>query len=601
MAKTAWGAGAWAAESERAEAEKREASLQNLGAGGGGDGADSFPSLGEAVAKTAKQKKKKGQTLSFSEFASGVYVGPGGRSRSGGGAAGVGVASGLTTDERILLPTRPRERSAAEEAEGYGTGRLGGGFRDYGRSREVGQLSNRSSAGGGGQWGSNRRPFDENNDYRKQPMRNEEMDIPSRADEVDNWAVSKKLTPSPLSRPDYVASRADGFDDWGASKKQSNPPSRRVYAATRADEVDDWGAGKKSLSASNAPPYTASRFQAPVDGRGFESQRSEAKPKVNPFGAARPREEVLAEKGQDWRKLDAEYETRSNTSRPTSSHSSRPGSSHSSRPQSPLISLQSPSSRKPKVNPFGDAKPREILLELRGKDYRKMDFELEHKAIDRAETQEEQKLKEEINALKKLAEETVSGESKMNGLDSSESAIQEKITLLEKELELLIRALDDKVRFGKKSGDSRPGSAAGRPFEHLEKLGKKDGDSRPGSAASGGPFDHLQRPWKKDGDSRPGSAASGGPFDHLQRPWKKDGDSRPGSGAGHSFEYIERPGSQSGRFDGSRNSSFELSRSRRGEDRVDVWTRPNEERRGMRMDREMNFPDKNRSISRERW
>lgn len=478
MAKTAWGAGAWALESERAEAEKREASLnlQNLDRDGEGEG--SFPSLDEAAAKAAKQKKKKGQKLSFSEFAAGVYVGPGGRNRSGGGGGTTGIGSGLITDERLMLPTRPRERSAAEEAEGYGPGRLGGGFRDYGRSREGG-LPNSNIAGGGGQWGSNRRPFDENNDYRRQPVRNEDLDTSSRADEVDNWAVSKKLNPSALSRSDYVGSR----DDWGSSRKPSNPPSRRVYAATRADEVDNWGAGKSSLAVPNARTYSGSRSQAPVDGKGFESPRSEAKAKVNPFGAARPREEVLAEKGQDWRKLDVEYENRSNASRPTSSHSSRPGSSHSSRPQSPMISLHSvasPSSRRPKVNPFGDAKPREILLKMRGMDYRKIDFELEHKAVDRPETLEEQKLKEEISALKKLAEETATAESKMNGVDLGEStlketlpAIQEKITLIEKQLEALTRALDDKVRFGKRSGDSRPGSAAGRPFEHLERLGRR--------------------------------------------------------------------------------------------------------------------------------
>ena len=39
---------------------------------------------------------------------------------------------------------------------------------------------------------------------------------------------------------------------------------------------------------------------------------------------------------------------------------------------------------RPKVNPFGDAKPREVLLEEQGKDWRKLDRELEHRGVDRS-------------------------------------------------------------------------------------------------------------------------------------------------------------------------------------------------------------------------
>jgi len=39
---------------------------------------------------------------------------------------------------------------------------------------------------------------------------------------------------------------------------------------------------------------------------------------------------------------------------------------------------------RPKVNPFGDAKPREVLLEEQGKDWRKIDSELEHRRVDRS-------------------------------------------------------------------------------------------------------------------------------------------------------------------------------------------------------------------------
>ncbi|GLJ34387.1 hypothetical protein SUGI_0691320 [Cryptomeria japonica] len=104
--------------------------------------------------------------------------------------------------------------------------------------------------------------------------------------------------------------------------------------------------------------FVVNVYQPPqVNGRGVESHWSEAKPKEQ-------------------------------CCRPTNSHSSRSGISHLICPQSPMINLQSPSSRRPKVNPFGDVKPRKILLELCGKDYWQKDSELEHKAIDKAETQE---------------------------------------------------------------------------------------------------------------------------------------------------------------------------------------------------------------------
>ncbi|RZC84368.1 hypothetical protein C5167_047159 [Papaver somniferum] len=53
----------------------------------------------------------------------------------------------------------------------------------------------------------------------------------------------------------------------------------------------------------------------------------------SPFGEARPREEVLAGKGLDWKIVDAEIDAKQTTSMPTSVDSSQPTSS-SSRPQS---------------------------------------------------------------------------------------------------------------------------------------------------------------------------------------------------------------------------------------------------------------------------
>jgi hypothetical protein len=117
-----------------------------------------------------------------------------------------------------------------------------------------------------------------------------------------------------------------------------------------------------------------------------EAPAEAARSRPSPFGAAKPREQVLAEKGVDWRKMETEIETK--TSRPTSSHSSRPNSAHSSRPGSPgsqvlAVGSEGAPRARPKVNPFGDAKPREVVLQEKGKDWRKIDLELEHRAIHR--------------------------------------------------------------------------------------------------------------------------------------------------------------------------------------------------------------------------
>eukprot|EP01018_Ginkgo_biloba_P036820 Gb_28173 [translate_table: standard] len=538
----AWtrGAGAWAAEAERAEAEEKERQSAMV-AGAAEPG--SFPSLREAAAAKPK-KRNKGQTLTLSELASGLYVGPGGRSRGTRSSD----TKGLTTDEMMMLPTGPRDRSGEEPDHG----RLGGGFRDYGRNarpeRERGYgVGFRGE--GEGQWGSNRRPFDDD----RKPSKASELDLPSRADEVDNWGSTKKFVssaPSSSRRDRYDlgghVSRADEVDNWGAEKKFVGPPAERRSGTFGPSNADTWGR-RESYGATERdrqrpriildPPSRTTRDPPPPPLPSSENNVPRSKP--NPFGSARPREAVLAEKGLDWRKLDSELEARS-TSRPSSAHSSRPTSAHSSRPASPSLNAQSevPHRPRPKINPFGDAKPREVLLAEQGKDWRKIDLELEHRGVERLETEEEKKLKEEINVLKELVKETVSDEGRLNGMASGVRCIEEnelnlknQIILKENQLELLSRDLDDKVRFGQRGG-SRPGSAAGR-----------------------------------------------------------------------SFENVERPGSRSGYSDGGRSlDSFERPISRGGEDRrADVWTRSSEERRGMRGDRERSFVDRDRFTLRDRW
>ncbi|CAL5421254.1 unnamed protein product [Camellia sinensis] len=497
------GAGAWAAEAERAEAEEKEQAAAAAAAAAAGDGdSQSFPSLKEAAA--TKQKKKK---MSLQEFNMQSSVSVGSRGRRD---------SGLTPDEMFRLPTGPKERS--EDEMQYG--RLGGGFSNYGRSpmRDRDGGGDTSWGGGGG-----RRSYGGFEDDRRAqpPSRVSDFDQPSRADEVDNWAMGKKpLASFDSGRPSRYSSLGGGGGGLGMS---------------RADEVDNWGAGKKTIPTRSSNFGSGFRDSGPepdrwTRGGGFrdererprlvlDPQRAEGAPPVvepvktnkpNPFGDARPREEVLAEKGLDWKKLDSEIEAKK-SSRPTSSHSSRPSSAQSSRSEGPALQgMEGVLKPRPKVNPFGDAKPREILLQEKGVDWRKIDLELEHRGVDRRkpETEAERNLKAEIDHLKKELEKesaSIGNREPLEGSSEDQTSLNDVILSKEKELELLIREMDDKVRFGQKAVE-RPGSGAGRVSGFPERPPSQSGAfeesrsmefmERPRSRGTGGDM------WTRQGDDR---------------------------------------------------------------------------------------------------
>ncbi|KAB2041934.1 hypothetical protein ES319_D02G181800v1 [Gossypium barbadense] len=380
MSKPWGGVGAWAAEAEREEAEEREAA--EAAAAAPTAESRSFPSLKEAV--SAKRKSKK---MTLSEFTMGTYSSSAGAGVGGG--ARVTDYNKLTPEEMMLLPTRPKERTPEEMQYG----RLGGGFSSYGRSGPSAGRGMRERDGSDGSWGSGRRQyggFDE--ERRGPPSRVSDFDQPSRADEVDNWAIAKKTTPS------FDSGRPNRYGGLGSGGGGGN---------SKADEVDNWTAEKRPIPARPSSLGSGFRDSGPEPdrwtrgggGSGFREERPRIvldpprgevnetvvkTNKSNPFGAARPREEVLAEKGLDWKKLDSEIEAKKVTSRPTSSHSSRPSSAQSSRSEGPqLQGIENVLKPKPKVNPFGDAKPREVLLEERGQDWRKIDLELERRRMDR--------------------------------------------------------------------------------------------------------------------------------------------------------------------------------------------------------------------------
>ncbi|KAJ9176304.1 hypothetical protein P3X46_011634 [Hevea brasiliensis] len=526
----AWGSNVdWAADVER---EEQEAAAEAAAAAAYGESAESqnFPSLKEA--NTAKPKKKK---MSLNEF----YA-----SSSGSGGGRAVESKGLTPDEMLRLPTGPKQRSAEEMQYG----RLGGGFSNYGRTGQPpGRMRDRDDTDGA--WGGGRRQyggFDE--ERRGPPPRVSDYDQPSRADEIDNWAMMKKSLPSfDSGRQNRYGSlgggggggmgggsRADEVDNWGSAKKPL--PTRSTFGSGFRDsgpESDRWRRGGVREPERERPRLILEPPKADV-----AANETPKTSRPNPFGAARPREQVLAEKGLDWKKIEVEIEAKkmsSHSSRPASAHSSRPSSAHSARSEGTVLQQELEivvSKPRPKVNPFGEAKPREVLLEERGEDWRKIDLELEHRRIYRLQTDEEKLLKEEIEQLKEHQKElTVKGNREsQEGPVEDQPNLQDIISQKEKKLEQLIRDWDDKVRFGQKAIE-RPGSEAGR-------------------AAS-----FSERPYSRSGS-----------FDESR-----------------SMEYVDRPRS-------------------RGSGTQDIWKRPGDDRReGGRERRFLGSRDFDRSRSRERW
>ncbi|XWS34706.1 hypothetical protein CRYUN_Cryun21dG0060800 [Craigia yunnanensis] len=492
-----WGGtiGAWAAEAEREEAEEREAAAAAAAAAPTAE-SRSFPSLREAV--SAKPKKKK---MTLTEFNMGTYS-----SSSGGGVGGgsrVTEYNRLTPEEMLLLPTRPKERSSEEMQYG----RLGGGFPPAGRVM-------RDSDDSDGSWGSGRRPYGGFGEERRTPpSRVSDYDQPSRAHEVDNWAMGKKTIPSFDSgrRNRYGGlgtgggggiSMADGVDNWTAGKRPIPVRSSTFGSSFHASgpEPDRWTRG----GGGGGGGFREERPRLVLDPpRGEVNEPVVKTNKPNPFGAARPREEVLAQKGLDWKKLDSVIEAKKVTSRPTSAQSSRPSSAQSSRSEGPQQQgIENVVKPRPKVNPFGDAKPREILLEERGQDWRKIDLELESRRMDRPETDEEKMLKEEIDNLKELEKDsTPKAESA-----GDQPTLHDTLLHKERELEIIIQDLNNKVRFGQKVVE-RPGSGAGRIGNFPDRP-----SSRSGSIDGSRSVEFMDRPrsrgtadaWTRPGDERRG-------------------------------------------------------------------------------------------------
>ncbi|KAH6768611.1 hypothetical protein C2S51_013947 [Perilla frutescens var. frutescens] len=327
--------GAWALDSEENESELIEQQKEDAAAAANGhsEKAD-FPSLASA----AKTKKKKKQTLSLQEFTTYSAAKP------------VGSQSkGLTADELFALPTGPRERTAEE----LDRNKLGGGFRSYGggmrdeqprRQGSFNRESNRelapSRADETDNWASGKRSPASNGFERRE--RGERggffTDSQSRADEVDNWASNKSFVPSEPRRYERRGSfgleSSNGGADSGSWVKRDEGPrtggafdslrERRGGSESNGADSESWGRRREDVNVGSRPRLNLQPRTLPVEGQKTEigaAVKTEiadpvkteiavpVKPKgSNPFGAARPREEVLKEKGQDWKEIEEKLE-----------------------------------------------------------------------------------------------------------------------------------------------------------------------------------------------------------------------------------------------------------------------------------------------------
>ncbi|KAJ0879425.1 putative plant specific eukaryotic initiation factor 4B [Helianthus annuus] len=274
------------------------------------------------TAAATKTKKKKAQTLSLGQFVSSssnqTYQTP----------------KGLTAEDLLNLPTGPRQRTAEELA---GT-RLGGGFRSYG---------DRNNESSNSRWGSGRGSGGGDEEGRRSSR---EPLGPSRADEIDDWGAMKKSTVGGgfdrrerggggvsvrvrirgpmipiagrvirrIDRPRGGSlgglRRRGGWDlsreprfSGGSGSAFDSLRERRV--ANDSSDSDTWGKKREESSVGGGggggrPRLNLQPRKLPVG----EVENVKPAKGSNPFGEARPREEVLKEKGEDWKEIDEKLE-----------------------------------------------------------------------------------------------------------------------------------------------------------------------------------------------------------------------------------------------------------------------------------------------------
>lgn len=208
-------------------------------------------------------------------------AGGGGGSRYGGGAGGGG--GGGFGDRADRPPREPYRATAADDTE------------DWGRDRKF-----EPSAGGPPRGGAGRPPFGAGGGF---PDRDSGAG-PRGGGGEEGWGRGRDYKPADDGRParGFSGSREDSAADKEDRWSRRAAPSS-VASPSGADGASAAAGGERprlKLAPRTAPieqPSTSA--PAAADAGQPAAQPQPKKPSSNPFGAARPREEVLKEKGVD--------------------------------------------------------------------------------------------------------------------------------------------------------------------------------------------------------------------------------------------------------------------------------------------------------------
>lgn len=237
-------------------------------------------------------------------------------SRGGSGGFGGGFSRDRGGDHGGGFGDRPpREERPVSEADQVD---------DWGANRKFTPSSGAGGGGGGfgGGFSRDREGGDRGASFRDRPARYE--DGPSRADEGD-WGARRGPPPAADREAGAGARRGYGFseqpgsqadmeDRWshrpqpaGAAAANGAPAGGaerpRLKLAPRTKPIEQAAAAGDAAVAEGMSPHSDA-------GSSSSSQRQQQQParKSNPFGAARPREEVLKEKGIDYQKEELKLE-----------------------------------------------------------------------------------------------------------------------------------------------------------------------------------------------------------------------------------------------------------------------------------------------------
>jgi len=205
-------------------------------------------------------------------------------------------------------------------------------------------------------------------DRGRRPMTREEDFTPSRADESSHWGTDKRSTFTSSTKPrNYDRPRNPGYEDkdsWSSTRSGfgnfHRQDRRQQTGGGFGNHMNEDRWSQNYQKPTERKPLTIDKRTKPLE-TGQDSELTRSVHKSNPFGEARPREEVLKDRGLDVASSDV-FSSRSELLSDQDVKS--PSSSVSGNEF-----VDNSASRRPKQrteDPFGGARPREVVLDERG-------------------------------------------------------------------------------------------------------------------------------------------------------------------------------------------------------------------------------------------